>query len=693
MADNFSFTEGAGKTGAADDVSGVLYPRIKLSQGADGSATDVSSAAPLQVTLANTGANATAVKTDSSATTQPVSGSVAVTQSTGTNLHTVVDSGTITTVGAAASGATKSGNPVQIGAVYNSTPPTLGTGQIVEAQATQRGSLVVATGIDSFNVSAGVQTLNGSVVDTNSGLKSSGTLRVVLATDQPALTNKLLVTPDSVALPANQSVNVNQINAVTPLMGNGVTGTGSQRVTIASDNTAFSVNANAGTNLNTSALALETGGNLASIKTDVDNLNLAQGSTTSGQKGNLTLGAVTTGSPTYTTAQSSPLSLDTTGALRVNVTAGGSGGGIVTQATAANLNATVVGTGTFAVQASAGTNLNTSALALDATLTGGTAQTKITDGTNVATVKAASTAPVLTDKAVVTTQRDPLPAGTNVIGHAIIDTGSTTAVTQATAANLNATIVGTGTFVTQSTLAAETTKVIGTVNVAASQTIALAAGSAVIGHVIADSGSTTAVTALPAIPSGTNTIGSVKLTDGTTVPNVKAASTAAIATDPALVVAISPNNTVPVSIASLPSGAVTNAGTFAVQATPVTQADTFMLGGVNVKEINAVTPLMGNGVTGTGSQRVTIASDNTPFSVNATTVPGTTGGLSTFHLVSAATTNLTNIKASAGQYSGGTSTIQMPQPEKSHSTTRQELQPQAQASLWLWSFRQAEPRT
>lgn len=45
------------------------------------------------------------------------------------------------------------------------------------------------------------------------------------------------------ALSANQSVNVAQINGVTPLMGNGVTGTGSQRVTIASDNTAFAVNA------------------------------------------------------------------------------------------------------------------------------------------------------------------------------------------------------------------------------------------------------------------------------------------------------------------------------------------------------------------------------------------------------------------------------------------------------------------
>lgn len=46
---------------------------------------------------------------------------------------------------------------------------------------------------------------------------------------------KVLTTPDSVALPANQSVNESQINGVTPLMGAGNTGTGSQRVTIASD--------------------------------------------------------------------------------------------------------------------------------------------------------------------------------------------------------------------------------------------------------------------------------------------------------------------------------------------------------------------------------------------------------------------------------------------------------------------------
>lgn len=53
------------------------------------------------------------------------------------------------------------------------------------------------------------------------------------------------------------------------------------------------------------------------------------------------------------------------------------------------------------VTANAGTNLNTSALALDATLTGGTQRVKLTDGTNNAAVKAASTAPVATDPALV----------------------------------------------------------------------------------------------------------------------------------------------------------------------------------------------------------------------------------------------------------------------------------------------------
>lgn len=44
----------------------------------------------------------------------------------------------------------------------------------------------------------------------------------------------------------------------------------------------------------------------------------------------------------------------------------------------------------------------------------------------------------------------------------------------------------------------------------------------------------------------------------------------------------------------------------------------------NLKQINGNTTLVGNGVTGTGSQRVTIASDNTAFAVNATLSAETT---------------------------------------------------------------------
>jgi hypothetical protein len=96
------------------------------------------------------------------------------------------------------------------------------------------------------------------------------------------------------------------------------------------------VTANAGTNLNTSALALDT---------SVNGLLLSQGSTTSGQKGPLAQGAVTTSAPSYTTAQTSPLSLNTSGGLRVD----GSG---VTQPVSGTVTANA-GTGQFNVTCTA----------------------------------------------------------------------------------------------------------------------------------------------------------------------------------------------------------------------------------------------------------------------------------------------------------------------------------------------------
>jgi hypothetical protein len=56
----------------------------------------------------------------------------------------------------------------------------------------------------------------------------------------------------------------------------------------------------------------------AATEASLAKLTLGQGSTTSGQTGALILGAVTTAAPSYTTAQSSPLSLTTGGLLRVD---------------------------------------------------------------------------------------------------------------------------------------------------------------------------------------------------------------------------------------------------------------------------------------------------------------------------------------------------------------------------------------
>jgi hypothetical protein len=76
----------------------------------------------------------------------------------------------------------------------------------------------------------------GTVPWVVSGQGTAGTAATgVLTVQGIASMTKLLVTPDSVALPANQSVNVSQVNGITTLTGTGATGTGAQRVTVSTD--------------------------------------------------------------------------------------------------------------------------------------------------------------------------------------------------------------------------------------------------------------------------------------------------------------------------------------------------------------------------------------------------------------------------------------------------------------------------
>jgi len=65
----------------------------------------------------------------------------------------------------------------------------------------------------------------------------------------------------------------------------------------------------------------------------------------------------------------------------------------------------------------------------------------------------------------------------------------------------------------------------------------------------------------------------------------------------------------------------------------------------NIDQINGVAPSMGNGASGTGVQRVTIANDSTGQIIPVT---GTTGGTTIFNLLSANSNNKTAVKASAG---------------------------------------------
>lgn len=65
MADNsVTATPGSGVTFASDQIGGIEYPRVKLTSGADGTATDVSSGAPLPVVQTGTPALPTGAATE-----------------------------------------------------------------------------------------------------------------------------------------------------------------------------------------------------------------------------------------------------------------------------------------------------------------------------------------------------------------------------------------------------------------------------------------------------------------------------------------------------------------------------------------------------------------------------------------------------------------------------------------------------
>lgn len=116
----------------------------------------------------------------------------------------------------------------------------------------------------------------------------------------------------------------------------------------------------------------------------------------------------------------------------------------------------------------------------------------------------------------------------------------------------------------------------------------LGAGTNQIGHVIADSGSTEAVTQ----STFANLKGTVELSDGTNTPAVKAASTAAAATDPALVVASSPNGGNPCQnpSATLAMVAGQTSGTSSTQLIALSGSTHIYMCGITIQGISGTTP-------------------------------------------------------------------------------------------------------
>ncbi|MGX9144971.1 hypothetical protein [Mesorhizobium sp. 128a] len=165
MADNISIKDGAGAPVvlASKDVGGVQYPRritvdstgaevavatSALQTSANTLIGDVTEAAPASDT-ASSGLNGRLQRIAQRLTSLIALIPAALGQGTMAQSMRVVvasdqSSVPVTPAGNVASGAADSGNPVKVGGVYNSTLPTLTTGQRSDMQVTSKGQLYVA---------------------------------------------------------------------------------------------------------------------------------------------------------------------------------------------------------------------------------------------------------------------------------------------------------------------------------------------------------------------------------------------------------------------------------------------------------------------------------------------------------------------------------------------------------------------
>jgi hypothetical protein len=342
---------------------------------------------------------ANALKVDGSGATQPVSFSGAMT----VNGAVSVIQGTNTAAVKPPSTGPVASDPALVVAISPNSALTLGSVSIAQGANTASvkapstapvaadPALVVAISPNSPTLASSVAIAQGG---NTAAVKSAATAPL---TSDPALV--VAISPNSPTLASSVSI-AQGGNTATVSAGGALkvdSSSVTQPVSIAGSVTVSgTVTANIGA---AGALALEGGGNLAAIRASL----VAPGTALGSVQEQMVAGSVTTAAPAYSAGLISPLSLTTTGALRVDnsaVTQPISGAITVSSGSVAILQ----GGNTAAVKA-ASTAPVAADPALVVTLSPNSPSNpvSIAQGGNTAVVKAASTSPVPADPALVTT--------------------------------------------------------------------------------------------------------------------------------------------------------------------------------------------------------------------------------------------------------------------------------------------------
>lgn len=296
----------------------------------------------------------------------------------------------------------------------------------------------------------------------------------------------------------------------------------------------------------TNPFSLDASGNLRVFDSVLNNLKGLQGLTTIGKNGVMVLGAVTTNTPSLINATLGNLSLKTNGALRTDSSAStqtvaqsGIWGVVLSSGDFSNpfyflSTGTVISTGS--ITAFQGGTWNIGSITTLPALVTGSANIGTINGSTVAVVGLGGAAiPVsiasLPSAAVTNAGVFAVQFTSGSFSNPFYTLSTNTALGAGTAEIGN--VKNSGTFAVQAaaTLAAETTKVIGTINVAAAQTIAVTnAGTFAVQATLPASGSTWTVVGVAGAPIVVRELPGQALAVISTAPITLAAGSASIGT-------------------------------------------------------------------------------------------------------------------------------------------------------------------